>query len=231
MIATVNSSFLRRSGVRNALEKAESNFFLLREVTAGSGGRNRASVRTTDIPSWERTLTVLNACGQARSPHGQRAGTNAIKGMLPERPSGARASTPDKPYSSVVDPPAAASSSGPTSPPSGNSSASRSRFTTWNTTLLRGLFFKPFTFGRRMCRGICPPSNAAETFLREPVPLVPRPADLPLEPSPRPTRVFGVLAPGAGRRWWTLIAITRPPQHQRGGSRRRSCPESRDGPP
>jgi hypothetical protein len=34
----VNSSFLRRSGVRNALEKAESNFFLLREVTAGSGG-------------------------------------------------------------------------------------------------------------------------------------------------------------------------------------------------
>src|SRR5919112_2000882 len=94
MIATVNSSFLRRSGVRNALEKAESNFFLLREVTAGSGGRNRASVRTTDIPSWERTLTVSNACGQARSPHGQRAGANAIKGMLPERPSGARASTP-----------------------------------------------------------------------------------------------------------------------------------------
>ena len=38
MIATVNSSFLRRSGVRNALEKAESNFFLLREVTAESGG-------------------------------------------------------------------------------------------------------------------------------------------------------------------------------------------------
>jgi hypothetical protein len=34
MMATVNSSFLRRSGVRNALEKAESNFFLLREVTA-----------------------------------------------------------------------------------------------------------------------------------------------------------------------------------------------------
>jgi hypothetical protein len=31
----VNSSFLRRSGVRNALAKAESNFFLLREVTGG----------------------------------------------------------------------------------------------------------------------------------------------------------------------------------------------------
>jgi hypothetical protein len=29
---------LRRSGVRNALAKAESNFFLLREVTAWSGG-------------------------------------------------------------------------------------------------------------------------------------------------------------------------------------------------
>src|SRR4051812_49326376 len=72
--------------------------------------------------------------------------------------------------------------------------------------------------------GICPPSKAAGTFLRAPVPLVPRPALLPLEPSPRPTRVFGVLAPGAGRRWWTLIAITRPPQHSRGGSRRRSCP-------
>jgi hypothetical protein len=59
MIATVNSNFLRRSGVRNALEKAESNFFLLREVTAWiSGGWGEASVRTTDIPSWERTLTV-----------------------------------------------------------------------------------------------------------------------------------------------------------------------------
>jgi hypothetical protein len=31
MIAVVNSSFLRRSGVRNALRNAESNFFLLRE--------------------------------------------------------------------------------------------------------------------------------------------------------------------------------------------------------
>src|ERR1700742_411369 len=33
------------------------------------------------------------------------------------------------------------------------------------------------------------------------VPLVPRPAVLPLEASPRPTRVFAVFAPGAGRRW------------------------------
>src|SRR5690606_38553275 len=36
------------------------------------------------------------------------------------------------------------------------------------------------------------------------VPLVPRPAVLPLEPSPRPTRVFAVLAPGTGRRWCTF---------------------------
>jgi hypothetical protein len=32
MMAAVNSSFLRRSGVRNALIKAESKFFLLREA-------------------------------------------------------------------------------------------------------------------------------------------------------------------------------------------------------
>src|SRR3954471_1149806 len=104
---------------------------------------------------------------------------------------------------------------GPISPPFGNSSASRSRLTTWKTTLF--LFLKPFSFGSRMWMGIRPPSNAAEMFLRALEPLVPRPADLPLEPSPRPTRVLSVLAPGAGRRWWTLIAITRPPQPSRGG--------------
>src|SRR6187397_933512 len=41
-------------------------------------------------------------------------------------------------------------------------------------------------------------------FLRAFEPLVPRPAVFPLEPSPRPTRVFAVLAPGTGRRWCTL---------------------------
>src|SRR3954469_18349298 len=55
-----------------------------------------------------------------------------------------------------------------------------------------------------MCSGRLPPSNEAGTFLRAPVPLVPRPAVLPLDPSPRPTRVLAVLAPGAGRRWWTF---------------------------
>src|SRR3954463_317117 len=58
-----------------------------------------------------------------------------------------------------------------------------------------------------MWRGICPPSNAAETWYRALVPLVPRPAVLPLEASPRPTRVLAVLAPGAGRRWWRLSVI------------------------
>src|SRR3954453_2792546 len=59
MIATVNSSFLRRSGVRNALEKAESNFFLLRGVPPAPAGRERLRSGATDIPNWERTLTVL----------------------------------------------------------------------------------------------------------------------------------------------------------------------------
>src|SRR5690606_10488476 len=56
-----------------------------------------------------------------------------------------------------------------------------------------------------MCSGICPPSNPAGTWLRALVPLVPRPAVLPrLPPSPRPTRILALLAPGAGRRWCTL---------------------------
>src|SRR3712207_2357858 len=59
-----------------------------------------------------------------------------------------------------------------------------------------------------MCSGVCPPSKRAEVLPRAPVPLVPRPAVLPLEPSPRPTRVLAVLAPGAGRRWWTLSAMS-----------------------
>src|SRR5690625_5998305 len=51
-----------------------------------------------------------------------------------------------------------------------------------------------------MCSGICPPSKPNGTWLRALVPLVPRPAVLPLEASPRPTRVRAVLEPGAGRR-------------------------------
>src|SRR3712207_5862654 len=61
-----------------------------------------------------------------------------------------------------------------------------------------------------MCSGVCPPSKRAEVLPRAPVPLVPRPAVLPLEPSPRPTRVLAVRAPGAGRRWWTLRVIVCP---------------------
>src|SRR5829696_3624256 len=98
--------------------------------------------------------------------------------------------------------PASASVSGFTGPPCGNSAAIRSRLTTWKTTLF-GLL-KPESLGSRMCSGVCPPSNRACVLPRAPVPLVPRPAVLPLEPSPRPTRVLAVWAPGAGRRWWTL---------------------------
>src|SRR5690606_18631834 len=64
-------------------------------------------------------------------------------------------------------------------------------------------------FGVRMCRGICPPSKPIRTVLRALVPLVPRPAVLPLDASPRPTRVFAVLAPGAGRRWCILSTCGR----------------------
>src|SRR3712207_5770691 len=104
--------------------------------------------------------------------------------------------------------PAAARLSGFTEPPWGNRAAIRSRLTTWKTTLFR--FLKPESLGSRMCNGVCPPSNRAEVFPRAPVPLVPRPAVLPLEPSPRPTRVFAVWAPGAGRRWWTLRVMRCP---------------------
>src|SRR5919205_515032 len=98
MIATVNSSFLRRSGVRNALAKADSNFFLLREVTAGSGGSSGRRSVATDTPSWERTLTVSNGSGQARSPVVYRPGTKGYRAETLERGAAraaARANTPD----------------------------------------------------------------------------------------------------------------------------------------
>src|SRR5215207_11468728 len=107
--------------------------------------------------------------------------------------------------------PASTRASGSIVPPCGNSAAIRSRLTTWNTTLF-GLL-KPVSLGSRMCSGVCPPSKRAEVLPRAPVPLVPRPAVLPLEPSPRPTRVLGVWAPGAGRRWWTLRVMVCHPSY------------------
>src|ERR671921_1380553 len=104
--------------------------------------------------------------------------------------------------------PASTRVSGFTGPPCGNSAAIRSRLTTWKTTLF-GLL-KPESLGSRMCSGVCPPSNRACVLPRAPVPLVPRPAVLPLEPSPRPTRVLAVWAPGAGRRWWTFRVMRCP---------------------
>src|SRR5829696_9371567 len=103
--------------------------------------------------------------------------------------------------------PASTRASGSIVPPCGNSAAIRSRLTTWKTTLF-GLL-KPVSLGSRMCSGVCPPSKRAEVLPRAPVPLVPRPAVLPLEPSPRPTRVLAVWAPGAGRRWWTFSVMAR----------------------
>ena len=94
--------------------------------------------------------------------------------------------------------PASTRSSTVTAPPLGNSSARRPTLMTWYST--RNGFVNPLSFGIRMCIGIWPPSKFAGTFLRAPVPFVPRPAVLPLDASPRPTRVLAVLAPGAGRR-------------------------------
>src|ERR1041384_2613777 len=56
--------------------------------------------------------------------------------------------------------------------------------------------------------GIWPPSKRAGTPPRARVPFVPRPAVLPFDPSPRPTRVFAVCAPGAGRRWCTFSVFS-----------------------
>src|SRR5690606_35037503 len=130
--------------------------------------------------------------------------------------------------------PLATSSSTVTSPPSGYREARRSRFTTWNS-VLNG-FLKPFSFGRRMCRGIWPPSKRSGTWYRALVPLVPRPAVLPFDASPRSTRVLAVLAPGAGRRLWILSGfcsamISRPPRPSRGGGRCAPCRGTRGGPP
>src|ERR1700691_3768423 len=62
----------------------------------------------------------------------------------------------------------------------------------------------PFSFGTGRCSGIWPPSKPGGTWPRALVPLVPRPAVLPLDASPRPTLVFALCAPGAGRRWCSL---------------------------
>ncbi len=53
-----------------------------------------------------------------------------------------------------------------------------------------------------------PPSRPdANAGTRALVPFVPRPAVLPFEPSPRPTRVRSFLAPAAGRRWCILRTV------------------------
>jgi hypothetical protein len=68
---------------------------------------------------------------------------------------------------------------------------------------IRLMLRKPRSFGIRMWIGVWPPSNQAgmELPARDFCPFVPRPAVLPLPAAmPRPTRVFAVCAPTAGRR-------------------------------
>ena len=57
-------------------------------------------------------------------------------------------------------------------------------------------FEKPFSFGTLRCSGIWPPSKPAGTVERALVPLVPRPALLPLDASPRPTLVLNDVEDG-----------------------------------
>ena len=68
--------------------------------------------------------------------------------------------------------------------------------TTWYS--VRNGLVKPLSLGSRMCSGICPPSKAAGTFLRALVPLVPRPAVLPLDAFT--TTDAGLLGLGSRRR-------------------------------
>src|SRR5262245_23234311 len=96
--------------------------------------------------------------------------------------------------------PRARSSSGPTLEPAGKASS-------WPTLktmyAVRENGRKP-RFGKRRCSGIWPPSYPGGLFPpeREPRPLCPRPAVLPLpEPGPRPTRLRRRVEPGAGWRW------------------------------
>src|SRR4051794_5560079 len=110
------------------------------------------------------------------------------------------------------------SSSTPTVPPCGNALFRSPTLTTPYS--VRNRLRKPLSLGSRIWIGICPPSKVDGTFLRALVPLVPRPAVLPFEPSPRPTRVFLVLEPGAGFRSCSLMTLIGLPQLRQGGARR-----------
>src|ERR671912_3031081 len=108
MMATVNSSFLRRSGVRNALRNAESNVFLLRAataaVTAERGGLGRCPTTV------DRTLTYLARTSGGRPPriHRERYLSGAVTGSGARRQLNRTGATTPTAYSSVTEPPAAA---------------------------------------------------------------------------------------------------------------------------
>ncbi|GHJ46145.1 hypothetical protein Cs7R123_34870 [Catellatospora sp. TT07R-123] len=69
MIPSVNKIFLRRSGVLNALTKAESNFFLLRAAPGAGGlikGRNGISgggIGRSSAGGRNRATRILRVAG------------------------------------------------------------------------------------------------------------------------------------------------------------------------
>ena len=164
MIASVNSSFLRRSGVRNAWANAVS-------TSRSSCGRANEPVRSDnrgdDAPRVPRARP-----GRCRrcSPEAQSGGGAAgrLDLLLGRRRRSAWAltcsATDDLAVAEHLDQLALADGTlgdevldGDRRHPRGYSSASRSRLTTWYST--RNGFLKPCSFGSRMCSGICPPSK------------------------------------------------------------------------
>src|SRR4051812_8211185 len=217
IIARENSSLRRRSGVRNAAANACSTcpplVGRLRLAIEGPRPPHRSQARGDPLDGAEgegqgsfgvQNVVVLPPAAPIFSAADDEKACAVTSTLMPPR-SPVPSTLTGWPRRTA---PASARASGPIVPPCGNSAAIRSRLTTWNTTLFG--FLKPASFGSRMCSGVCPPSKRGLTLPRAPEPFVPRPAVLPLEPSPRPTRVFGVWAPFAGRRWWTLRVIDVP---------------------
>src|SRR5947209_13823443 len=90
---------------------------------------------------------------------------------------------------------------------------------------------RPRTNGKRFTRRVWPPSNARWIWppVRAFCPFVPRPAVLPRpEPCPRPTRLSGLCAPGAGRKSESFIRLLLPLPLP-GGSLSESSHARRDG--
>ena len=171
-IARVKNSLRLRSGVRNARITALINLGLLAKYYL-----------LTEPPA----AKILDfACSETLSTF-----TSSLTEMSPEPRTFTGSLLRTRPLltrSAIV-----------TAPPCGKCSASFSRFTTWYS-ILNG-FLKPRSFGVLITRRTPPPSKPGRTWYLALVPLVPRPEVLPLDASPRPTRMRSFLEPGAGRRW------------------------------